>query len=329
MDLQILFLNELRKAAGQHTSFVNDASAVLGLSLDSMYRRFRGETVLSLEEVQKLCNHYHFSIDTVLSPTTERVLFRRKSIGPEGYTLFDWMKSLRRNLTLLHQANDKHMLYAGKDIPLLYYFGSPEMLSFKMYFWMKSMYDYPDYQTVKYQGPAMMDPYMELGSEIWDYYKLIDSTEIWTEDCVNVTLNQIEFYYTCGFLEDADQALRLCDVFRALLNQARQWSIGGVKTDGKGILRLYKNEILFADNTVLFKVNDQRIVFIPHNMIEVISTKQQAYCEQTERDMLSYVDRSVAISGTGEKERNKFFNTLDAKIVQTKERIAGLTWQTE
>jgi len=189
---------------------------------------------------------------------------------------------------------------------------------------MKSMFDYPSFQAVKYQGPAMMEEYMETGSEIWHYYKQIDSTEIWTEDCVNVTLNQIEFYHACGFFQDPDGALHVCDVFRALLNQVRQWSVSGIKTDGKGILRLYKNEILFADNTVLFKVNDQRIVFIPHNMIEVISTKEQLYCEQTERDMLSYVDRSVAISATGEKERNRFFNSLDAKIVQAKERITSL-----
>jgi hypothetical protein len=65
----------------------------------------------------------------------------------------------------------------------------------------------------------------------------------------------------------------------------------------------------------------RRFVFIPHSMIEVISTTQEPYCEQTEKDILSFVDRSMLISVAGEKERNKFFNSLDAKIKGLKDRL--------
>ncbi|MEX1241342.1 MAG: helix-turn-helix domain-containing protein [Cyclobacteriaceae bacterium] len=322
MDLQKRFLDELKKVSGRPGSFADEIAQLLGLSTDSIYRRMRGDTVLSLEEVQKLCIHFHFSIDALLSPSPERVNFRQRIISHEGYTLFDWIKTLRRNLAMMCDAAEKNILCSGKDIPLLYYFHSPELASFKMYFWMKSMFYYPAYQTGKYKHSAVPEEYLQVVSDIWEYYSRIDSTEIWTEDCVDVTLNQIEFYHRCGFFEDREEGLHLCEVFRSLLTRVKHWALNGLKDDRSGKLRLYKNEILLADNTVLFKVNNQRIVFIPHNMIAVISTTHQSYCEQTEKDIRSYVDRSAVLSTTGEKERNIFFNALDARINSAKERIA-------
>lgn len=324
MDLQKRFLEDLKKVSGRPASFTEEVAALLGLSTDSIYRRVRGETVLSLEEVRKLCGHFHFSMDAMLSPTPERVTFRQRTIGSEGYTVLDWIKTLRRNLALMCDAAEKNILYSGKDIPLLYYFQSPQLASFKMYFWMRTIYSYPAFQTGKYNYSVVAEDYREIASEIWDFYSRIDSTEIWTEDSVNITLSQIEFYHRSGLFEDPEEGLHLCEVFRALLKKVRLWAISGVKDKREGNLKLYKNEILFADNTVLFKVNNQRIVFIPHNMIEVISTTHQSYCEQTEKDILSYVDRSAVLSTTGEKERNIFFNALDAKITSAEERIAAI-----
>ncbi len=321
MKFQQRFLEEIKKASNHRITFADEIASVLQLSTDSTYRRIRGETVLSLEEVQKLCNHYRISLDNLLSPSPEIVVFRHRTIDYQGYTLLDWIKNLRHNLEMMQHATDKEILYSGKDIPLLYYFHSQDLAAFKMYFWMKSMFYYPEYQVGKYKMSVLQQEYLKVSEQIWDYYSHIDSTEIWTEDSVNVTLNQIEFYHNCGFFQDQNEGPHLCDVFALLLNKVRQWAMDGVKDKKKGKLMLYKNEILFADNTVLFKVDNRRIVFIPHSMVEVISTTQEPFCTQTEKDILSYVDRSVLISTTGEKERNKFFNSMLAKIKNTHDRL--------
>jgi hypothetical protein len=321
MKLQQRFLEELKKASRSRQPFAEELASVLQISTDSTYRRIRGETVLSLEEVQKLCMHYRVSIDTMLSSGPEMVAFRHRPIDANGYTLLDFIKTLMRNLEKMKDAPENEILHSGKDIPLLYYFRSPEIAAFKIYFWMKSMFYYPDTVSGKFKHSLIGNEYFEVVSKVWEYYSSINSTEIWTEDSVNVTLNQIEFYHTCDFFEDPNEAAHLCDVFSQLLQEVRQWATVGIKDNKAGKLKLYKNEILFADNTVLFKVNNQRIVFIPHNMVEVISTTHESYCAQTEKDILSYVNRSVLISTTGEKERNKFFNSMDARIKSVKQRL--------
>lgn len=324
MDLQKRFLDELKKLSGRPGSFADEVAQVLGLSTDSIYRRMRGESVMSLEEVQKLCTHFHFSIDALLSPSPEIVNFRQRIISHDDYTLLDWTKTLRRNLASMCDAAEKNVWCSGKDIPVFYYLQSPELASFKMYFWMRSMFYYPAYQTGKYKHSLIAEEYLQVASEIWEYYSRIDSTEIWTEDGVDVTLNQIEFYHRCGFFEDPEEGLHLCEVLRSLLTKVKHWAVNGGKDDRSGKLMLYKNEILLADNTILFKVNNQRIVFIPHSMLAVISTTHQSYCEQTEKDIRSYVDRSAVLSRTGEKERNIFFNALDARITAAQERMATI-----
>jgi hypothetical protein len=323
MKLQQRFLEELKKSSHHKNTFADEIAALLHISPDSAYRRIRGETVLGLEEVQKLCNHYRVSIDSMLAPKPETVVFRHRAIGYEGYTILDWLKSLMRNLEKMTHAREKNILHSGKEIPLLYYFQSREMAAFKIYFWMKSMFLDRAYQSEKFRKSLIPEEYLEVVDKVWEYYSAIDSTEIWTEDSVNVTLNQIEFYHSRGFFEDAQQGVQLCDLFSALLQQVREWASAGSKGVEGGKLMLYKNEILFADNTVLFRVGHRRIVFIPHSMIEVISTTHESYCEQTEKDMLSYIDRSELISVTGEKERNKFFNAMQARIRSTRERVLG------
>lgn len=321
MKLQQRFLEELKKSSNQKNIFADEIAALLQISPDSAYRRMRGETVLALEEVQKLCNHYRVSIDSMLTPTPEMVVFRRRTIGYEGYTILDWLKSLMRNLEKMTLAREKNILHSGKEIPLLYYFQSREMAAFKIFFWMKSMFSDSTFQAEKFRMSLIPKEYLDVVDKVWEYYSSIDSTEIWTEDSVNVTLNQIEFYHNSGFFEDPHQSAHLCDLFSTLLDHVRGWASEGSKGPEGGKLMLYKNEILFADNTVLFKVDNRRIVFIPHSMIEVIMTTQEPYCEQTEKDMLSYVDRSMLISTTGEKERNRFFNSMQARIKGTRERL--------
>src|SRR5688572_9326799 len=194
MKLQKHFLDELNTASHQANSLVAEMATILEVRTDSAHRRIRSVTVVSLEEVRKLCTHYEFSLDGLISPSPVQVVFRHRAIDHEHYTLLDWIKNLRRDLAFMKSAEQKEIFFSGKDIPLLYYFQSREMAAFKMYFWMKSMFYYPPYQTGKYKRTLIPEEYMEVASEIWRYYTEINSTEIWTEDCVNITLNQIEFY---------------------------------------------------------------------------------------------------------------------------------------
>ncbi|MDH4296849.1 MAG: hypothetical protein OEV74_11250, partial [Cyclobacteriaceae bacterium] len=55
-SIQSAFLEQIRKRLRPNVSFADALADALSISRDSAYRRIRGETVLSLDEVKILCN---------------------------------------------------------------------------------------------------------------------------------------------------------------------------------------------------------------------------------------------------------------------------------
>ena len=90
-NIQSVFLDQIRQVLPKNLSFPDELAEVLNVSRDSVYRRIRGETVLSLEEVKKLCVHYKISLDALLSPSSEIISFRKRRIDPENFTLEKWL----------------------------------------------------------------------------------------------------------------------------------------------------------------------------------------------------------------------------------------------
>ncbi len=62
-NIQSVFLGQIRNRLPESTSFADELAELLNVSRDSAYRRIRGETVLSLDEVKKLYDQYGVSLD--------------------------------------------------------------------------------------------------------------------------------------------------------------------------------------------------------------------------------------------------------------------------
>jgi hypothetical protein len=55
---QQLFFKHIKSLLPQHISLADTIADVLNISNDSAYRRIRGETQISLEEIKKLCEKF-------------------------------------------------------------------------------------------------------------------------------------------------------------------------------------------------------------------------------------------------------------------------------
>ncbi len=149
----------------------------------------------------------------------------------------------------------------------------------------------------------------------------IPRIEIWSEETLNVTLRQIEFYHECGFFADPKYALQLCDEYTLIVKEIRGWAAVGYKEKPEFKLNLYKNDLLIADNTIFFKMGNTRITFMPINTVNILTTTHEAFCKQTEDYLIHLAAKSILISTTGERDRNKFFNLMEDKIQHLKARL--------
>lgn len=322
-QIQSTFLEQVRKRLPANLSFVDELAEILNISRDSAYRRMRGETVLSLDEVMKICQHFNVSLDTLLSPTSEMVSFHNRVIHPQDFTFEKWLQSVLQNLEMIAGLPQKEIYYCAKDVPFFHYFKFPTLAAFKMFFWMKSYHNYPEYANQRFDPSLISKELLRIGERIWAKYTGIPSTEIWSEETTNITLKQIEFYLESGVLRN-DQAIELCDLHVQLVNSIRQEAAIGNKGVAGVPFHIFKNEILIAETTLLFKMHNTRVAYITYNTMNVLTTSHESFCLQIENYLENVKNKSSLISTTGEKERNKFFNKMEEQTILLKDRIYRL-----
>ncbi len=320
-SIQSTFLEEVRKRVPTNIAFADDLAEILSISRDSAYRRIRNETVLSLDEVSAICTHYKISLDEIISPSSEIVSFHNRFVTENDFTFEKWLKFINGNLDMLGTFAKKEMIISAKDVPIFYYFHTPELCAFKMFFWMKSVLRYQLYQAETFRPELVPRELLALGKKINEKFTSMERTELWSDDTIHASLRQIEFYYECGFFNSALQGQNLCDELLNSIREIRECATIGQNQNANTPYNLFKNEILIADNTFLFKMGDKRAVFINHNTLNVLSTTQESFCAQTENYLRNLLNKATKISGTGEKERIKFFNTIEEKIKSLKKRI--------
>lgn len=319
-SIQSVFLEQIRQSLPRNLSFADELAEVLNVSRDSVYRRIRGETVLSLEEVQKLCNQYKVSLDSLLSPSSEIISFNKRSIDPVSFTLEHWLMSILNNLEMIDSFPDKEVIYSAKDIPISYYFKFPGLALFKMFFWMKSYQRHPKYEKLPYEPELVSRQLLAVGKKLWDKYAEIPCSEIWSDETFNVTIRQVEFYFENGFIT-LKQARALLEEYIVMINDIRNSAAEGIKKEGSGTFLLYKNDFVISDTTFLFKMGDKRMAFITYNTMNILATAQESFCRETEDYLTNIINKSTLISTTGERERNKFFNQVEKRIQQTTELL--------
>ena len=318
--IQSLFLNRVRARLPDNVSFADELGDMLNISRDSAYRRIRGETILSLEEVKALYLKFGISIDELFSNDSEMVTFHRRVVSPKNYDLEKWQNSILKNLQFLCTFDKKEMIFSAKDIPVFHYFRMPELNAFKHFFWMKTLVGYPEYEKLKYKSDLVPDKLLTTAEKAYATYATIPSTEIWNEEAIYDTLRQIEFYFECSFFHDPNHATFLCDQLSGLLHLVQEEAGAGVKANG-GAFSLYNNEILIADNTVFARMGEKRCVYVNQNTLNILLTFQEPFCEQTETYLKNLIKKSTLISKTAERERNRFFNNMRSRIEVFKKRF--------
>ena len=321
-NIQVNFLAEVKKHVRTNLSFADELAEALSVSRDSAYRRIRGETILSLNEVKTLVAHFKVPIDALLASKTQALTFQHQAVDHAQFTFSHWLQSILDKLGIIgaFPESDKELIYYAKDIPIFYYFTFRELSAFKMFFWMKSILCYPEYENEKFKADKVPLVDVEAGEKIWNQYAALPTTELWSDETLNVTLKQILFYFECGFFENPDDALILIEQFGVLIEKIRKWAASGTK-EGGARFNLYKNEILVGENTVFFKMGKKRIVFLSHNITDTLASSDEVFCEQTERFLNNLISKAPLLSGSSARERDRFFNQMADKIKALKEKI--------
>jgi hypothetical protein len=327
-DIQQSFFQQIKNLLPSHLSLANEVADLLHISTDSAYRRIRGETPLSFEEIGKLCSHYRISMDSLLHLKSDAFLFNGRITNASDFTFENWLETVVKHLEMIKGIKPCHLSYLAKEVPFMYYFLLPEIAAFKSFFFMKSILHYEEWKTAKFSVNDDYTKYQPIWKRISDAFSEIPSTEIWNVENITSTLHQIEFYRVTNVLKSNSDALCLLDKIEEMLAHIEKQAEYGVKLrygqnpSVAGVpYKMFVNELIMGDNMQLVLIGNTHLTYINHSIINFITTQDGVFNASMKKTYETIAQKSTLISEVNEKDRLMFFNRLKAKVRAAKQLV--------
>lgn len=327
-ELQQNLFQVIKTRLPEDTSVADDLAKLLDISSDSIYRRIRGEKQITFEELYKIASHYKFSLDQLLNLDTGGFLFQGNLLNPDTFRYDAYLTGMMHNLAYINSFREKEFYYLCKDTPIFHYFMSNDLAAFKYYFWMGNLIYFPEFKNNKVDLVNYPDELKDLGQKIISLYRKIDSVEVWNIESWNTTLHQIEYYLESQMFHSEDDALKVYEgaeqVLSHLEEQARlgyKFEPGDAEKKPLGKFRMYFNETVIQDNSMMALLDNSKMAFVPHTAINYMMTRDTKYCENYNQYVQNLIKRSTLISEVSEKERSRFFRRMRERIEKRKEAL--------
>lgn len=328
-NMQQALFQQIKEKIPPHLSLVDEISDLLEISEDSVYRRIRGEKSLSLEELQKISTNFNISLDSLFNIKSQNVVFSQRNLNSSDFNFEQYLNSILEDLKRVQAYKYKEIIYFAKEVPIFHYFHFPALATFKIFVWLKTIFQFPEYEDKKFSLESIPENYIKIGLQIADVYKRIPSKEVWNEETINSILQQLDFYLESGYLENKEDVFLVLDdlenFIKHLHNQAKygfNFNYGDEPIGEENSYMLYYNGVIMGDNTVQIKTDDFKLTYITYNVISLLITTDPVFNSQIEESLKVLMNKSTLISIASEKERNKFFNKLYAKINNFRSQIS-------
>ncbi|MFL5789652.1 MAG: hypothetical protein ACJ748_16445 [Flavisolibacter sp.] len=321
ISVQQKFFLEIKNQLPSHLSLVDEIADLLNISPDSAYRRIRGEKPIDFEEIKKLVNHYKLSLDHFFHLDSNAIVFSDRSVSSNVSFHFDlYLQAVIEDLTYMNSFENKRLYHLNKDVPIFHHFVFPELAAFKCFFWRKSIVHDPVFSKEKFVLSKYTPLVVEAGKKINALFAQLPTVEIWNVESIHSTLRQIEYYKNSGMFESRDDLITIYERLYKVIEMIEFYAENGDKHHpdtplAKGAdYKMYINEFILGDNTILVELNDKKLVYINHGVINYMKTTDEKFCAFTYDHFQNIIKRSTPISGVNEKERSRFFNKIKEKI---------------
>ena len=307
-----------------HKSASDELAELLSVSKDSAYRRLRNETPFTLDETVKICLHFDISPAALLERTTELIPFKYNQLYEKHDSFLHYIQNMTGVIAHVTQMNGS-IVYAAEDVPIFRHFNYPHLAAFKLFYWSKAVLNSETYTNRKFSPDLIHPDIMDAAKQLNKAYSKVTSTEIWTQESINSSLRQIEYFAESGQFEHVEDAMKVLDDFDQMLEELQQQAEISQKdlevTTGERNFTLYNSEVLIGNNSILIEGLEKPMVFISHNTFNSLMTRDRSFCEETRKWMNNLVRKSTLISDVSEKHRYNFFRTLRNATESSKEKV--------
>ena len=324
MDFQTRYFSKLAERFPSNQAMVETLADRLHLSRDAIYRRVRGASQLTANELALLATEfaqplpdgdYHIPFRYNRS---ERVIRR-----PE-----DYIEQLEAHLAVVRQLDAPRLYVANPGIPIFYEMLFPRLHCLKLYVYGNTCWDFAAWKELPYTHKLVDPQLLARAEEIARVSLQLPGVELWSLGLLHTTLDQIEYLQVAGRFHDEREAFELLDDLDALVAYLNAMARTGFKFppgekpgEGSVPFQPVHNELANNDNAILIESGNHFRLFVTFITPNFLETQDGATCRMT-RD---WFDRMAAVSGSLGPDANKYrewyFNRLRSQIEATRRRL--------
>ena len=329
--LQLYVLDEILSRFPSRPDAVETLCKLLGRRSDAVYRRMRGDTLLSPDELSLLARKFEISLDKFVFEKSDSVVFTFNPFSQKVRSFDDYLKSIDADLDILIRLPDIKITDSWTEIPFFYYIYFPELFCFKFYVWGRTIWDFKYLRTQKFALDTIPVPVVQKAQRILERYRQIPSTQLWSLGIVDNTLSQIEYHVNSGSFSNPQDAILLCNKVAELANHMENMAMFGKKIAvdghveaGGADLILYHNEMMGTNNTIFVQSRVGRAVYSMISNPNFLKTSDDQMCNYVNNWFENIILKSQLMSTTGEKGRRFFFDRLRKRIEIVRKRVINL-----
>ena len=328
LTLQSFIFQSLLSRFNKTSEAVLELTELFSLHPNGVYKRIRGESDLSPKEIEAIASKFKISLDAYIFQNSDSVLFQFNPFIKTIKTFDDYLDDIHGDVRALGSIPDVMIYYASSEIPIFYYIAEPELFSFKLYVWGRSIWNFDYLQKADFHFNLISPSVLEKAKEVWRLYRMQSSTEMWSLNIVDNTLNQIEYHFQTNSFKNRADAVHLCDRLVSLTRNLELMAQQGSKVDssakinnGGNNFTLYHNEIIYTNNTILVDSPHFKSVYSTFGNPNFLKSSDLRLFNYTQKWFNDVIAKSTQISLHGEKNRKWFFDRLYRRIETLKQRI--------
>ena len=311
----------------QKNELVRILSKILGKQKQDIYRRINGKYTMSANELANVAKGlqqelgFQISIDKLLFPNEPSIKFNFNVFETTIDSFEAYVGQFLSKIKLIRDVPEATMYYGPQDLPLTFYGFTPYLLSFKMFVYGITLWEFDHLNQKKFSFDLISPKVTELGMEIAETYINIPSYEIFAMTILDSTLNQINYFTLTNRFENISDALLICEDLLTIVHHLRSCAeLGSKHILGKPNRRgaafdLYFNYLANVD-TVFVSSPNVNLVFTAFRTPNFLSTQDPKLSAYTKNWLDLIMTKSPNLKGNP-IERIQYFKRLEDKIHQT------------
>jgi hypothetical protein len=304
---------EILKAIPKNTKLVEYLTEILAISRESAYRRIRSEIPYTLEEAILLSTDLKFSIDELISQTTEDLaIFEIQSpeIKSPSDSFLRIIKQYCLDILSHEKSENRECTIIANRFPEIFMAKFNSLFKFSYYKWLHQTCETP--LKLRFDEISLTDEIIEVQKKIKTSIPTCDNNIFIVDShLVSNMVKEIQYYYRRNLINDDDLYSLIKDLHDCI-NMVEEVALTGRgKTGAK--YELYLSSVNIESNSSQIKFNDKeisRFYVYSHNSIK---TSNKNVCETHKRNIEALRKGATLISQSNEALRAKYFEQQHAE----------------